>query len=147
MTRAEFEELHNVRLIPKSKSWTMRLIGFIVPESLTYCMVYRWPWQLRSTMAHPDDLDPMKNLLKLDHELVHAVRFARWWGPFFMALAILPPGRWYVERWAYLHDIEAGRYMLWEVVEILWFKYRINSWGWPAMPMMAHWFEQQLRSR
>jgi hypothetical protein len=138
-----FEELHDVRLIRKSDSWLMRLIGFFSADFMDFYTTYRLPLQARVTICYPDTLEePSEEVL--DHELVHALDFERWWGPWFMALVIFPPGRWYVERWAYLQDIQRGRYTAQSAAEMLWEGYRIKTWGWPSPRKMHQWFTERL---
>ncbi len=147
MTTKKFEKLHNVRLIPKSQSWLMRFIGFLGSDFLKFCSTFRLPWQRKVTIAYIDGMDPMANMPKLEHELDHADVFAKFWGPYFMALAIVPPGRWFVERHPYLEDIKAGRYTVSGAVNVLWNSYRIKAWGWPSPRRMHAWFIKQLREQ
>jgi hypothetical protein len=144
MSIERFEELHNVRLIPKSESWLLSVIGFFRSDFLKFCTTYRLPFQPRVTMAYVDGMDPMENLAKMEHELDHADVFAKWWGPYFMALAIFPPGRWFVERHPYLEDIRAGRYTATAAATVLWHSYGIKSWRWPSPRYMHAWFVKQL---
>ncbi len=139
----EFEEIHHVRLIPKGRSWLMRFIGFFSADFMGFYTTYRLPLQRRVTICYPQGLgEPDERIL--DHELVHAADFARWWGPWFMALAIFPPGRWYVERWAYLQDIQEGHRTVLDVVDTLWHSYRIKAWRWPSTHKMHQWFTERL---
>lgn len=147
MTREQFEKQHNVLLIPKSESYLMRFIGFFSKRfMLFFWTTYRLPFQSKVRITYPDGIfDPMQHTNVLDHELVHARDFAHWWGPYFMALVVVPGGIWIVERRAYLVDIKDGRHTAGSAADVLWFDYGIRRYlGWPTRAAMELWLTLEL---
>jgi hypothetical protein len=139
-----FEKKHNVLLVRKDKDPLMWLIGKFSKRFRRFVTTYRLPGMKRPHICIPNGpiwFAPLSFKRLLKHELVHAVDFAKWWGPFFMALAIVPPGRWLVERYAYLTDIKSGRLPIARAVDKLWIDYGIKSFGFPSRKYMTKWFE------
>lgn len=157
-----FEDTYSVRLVRKDRLWSMRMVGWILRVLpafrrgefvTTWWTTYRLPWQSKPTIAYPTRvLDPMSlaYLHVRQHELVHAdnmqtlISLAG-----MLMLYILVPlpvffsGRWFIERYAYLGDIEAGMYTPEEAAGILWSNY---AWPWPRQ-LMIGWFRSELRAR
>lgn len=158
MDKNDFEAKNNVRLLPKNKSITMRIIGALLYVFMgskfmdNFWTTYRLPFQKRSTIAYPlkSVSDPMSPAYRsiLEHEVVHSKDFSTAWGLFkmfwFVWLIPLPiffSGRWYVERKAYLENILHHNYSIDYVVNVLWFQY---AWCWPR-PLMRKWFLREYK--
>jgi hypothetical protein len=135
-----------VRIVPKRSDWLMRFIGRFSAEFMSFWTTYRLPFQKKVTICYPLGIVPEedRHIPILEHEMVHAKDFIKWWGPWFMALAILPPGRWFVERRAYLQDIQRKHLTLERAVNTLWWKYQIRTLGIPSRKHMTKWFEERL---
>jgi hypothetical protein len=138
-------------LLPASQSWLRRLLAalYMVPMERVW-MTYRLPFQGAVQITYPDAVEkPMASRL-VSHELIHARWLAKWWGPVAgLLLAALVPlpiffsGRWFIERHAHLHDIEAGYCTVEKAADRLWNKY---LWAWPR-PLMRRWFEKKTRAK
>ena len=144
-----FEAEHNCRLIPKSESRPMRVIGFFSQHFYEdFWTTYR-VWFGKTTITYPDSVeDPLDDSDILDHELAHVPQWEPWYGPvwvtslaFLFPLPFLFSGRWFIERPAFLKDIRAKRLTVDEVVDILWTSY---LWAWPR-PLMRKWLIAELR--
>jgi hypothetical protein len=110
-------------------------------------MTYRLPFQSYVRVTHPDLIAPMSRPDIVEHEMYHVTQFESWWGPWLIPLAaslfplpVLLSGRWFIERWAYLGDIKAGRLTVEAAAETLWGLY---GWCWPK-PLMRRWFRGEL---
>lgn len=151
MTKTEFEIMHDVRLIPKSRSRLMRLAGVFLGSAFMtdFWTTYRVPFA-KPVISYPDDTrEPMRHTTTLDHELVHVGQLRPWYGPFLLSLLVtvfpLPfffSGRWYIERPAYLNEIKNNIRELDDAVDILWNDY---GWCWPK-PLMRRWFQKHFSS-
>ena len=140
-----FQKQHNVLLIPKESAWTMRVITYFYEPFKWFWTTYRWPFQDKTRICYPSHVrDPMSRLDVLEHELFHVKVAAKWWGPFFHALTIIPGFRFYIERWAMLNDIKKGRRTVDQTVGILWTDYQIDFMGIPSKHHMTKWFLEQL---
>lgn len=131
-------------LRPASKDWLRRLLKPIVRDEFWFTR--RFPF-CQAVITHPDFVTNPKDHPVLQHELHHVEQFSKWWAPFVLPLlaTCLPSpvffsGRWYVERWAYLADIRAGRLTIDGAVQALWSGY---GWCWPK-PLMRKWFKSKL---
>ena len=109
-------------------------------------MVYRWPWERKVRVTHPDDVAPEspEKFKARRHEFHHVQDFIPWWGPWvcialaiFFPLPILFSGRWFLERRAYRDGIDCGFTTVDRVVDGLWSSY---GWAWPK-PWMRRWLE------
>lgn len=149
MNKNEFEKQHDVKVICKSESKLMSLIGWFFPAFMTYFWTtYRLPFG-KPTITYPTSVsDPMKSQSVLEHELVHCKDMRSGWGLFkmFWLVWLLPmpiifSGRWFIERHAYLHNILNHGYELERAVSILWNGY---GWAWPK-PLMRRWFEKAVK--
>lgn len=104
---------------------------------------WRWPWESRVTIYHPRGFRGTYSPV-LPHELYHArEQWSKWWGPWLLPLLysllplpILVSGRWWIERGAYLLDIQAGRLTIDQAVDTLWHDY---LWPMPRF-LMRGWF-------
>jgi len=83
----------------------------------------------------------------LEHEMIHVEDMRSWWGLLksallvsLLPLPILFSGRWYVERYAYLHNIINHGYNIDRCVNLLWSGY---GWAWPK-PLMKKWFYKKV---
>ncbi len=149
MNIQEFEQQYNVKLIPKSKSLSMRLVGFFSKRFMDFWTTYRLPFQKQVKITYPDRVtNPASHTNTLEHELIHKIWFAKWHGPLMIIplvslfpLPILFSGRWIVERYAYLYDILYHGYSIEYVIHILWNSY---GWCWPKS-LMRKWFEQKVK--
>lgn len=150
MTIAEFEQKHGVRLIPKSKSKFMWLVGLILGKRfMDFWITYRLPFQKATTITYPPKTDdPMKYKSVLEHELVHAKLLEKWYGPVLGALLvsvfplpILFSGRWFIERSAYLCNILNHGYEVDWVIDTLWDNY---LFCWPKS-LMKRWFLKKIK--
>lgn len=130
------------RLVRKDKCWPMRAISWVLGASFLtdFWTTYRLPFG-GTVIAYPLAVtNPLGSWRIIEHELYHVRQFARWWGPIVAPLAaILPPGRWLIEREAYANDIQNGRYSIDQAVAILWEGY---GKPWPRSWMRA-WFKKQ----
>jgi hypothetical protein len=151
MNKSDFENKHNVLLLPKDKSWPMRIIGFF-SKTFTYRFwtTYRLPFQKKARITYPPDVNPIKpwHLPTLEHELIHVKDMSTSWGLFkiFWLLWLIPlpiifSGRWFIERHAYLHNIINHDRKIESVVNILWNGY---GWVWPKY-LMRKWFEKKVK--
>jgi hypothetical protein len=149
MTIVEFEEKHGVHLKKKSECWWARIIGIFWPAFLTrWWTTIRFPF-CKGVIAYAGQLDPMHCAYEgiLEHELMHVEQQRGAWGLFksimlcfFFPMPILFSGRWYIERYPYLRDIQKGRHTIEGTVENLWRYYLL---AWPK-PLMRAWFESKL---
>ena len=173
MTREEIEKAWGFRFIRKSDSWLMRSVaGFLnlLPKEVRetskgpvkfgrgdkfmeeFATTYRLPFQSIVCCAYPghwDVTDPFYEDLWA-HEGVHAKDLSTAWGLFKMfwlvwllPLPIVLSGRWYIERWAFLQDIERKRFTIEEGAEMLWRDY---LFAWPR-PWVIRWWKAQLAKR
>ena len=152
-TIQQYEAEKQVRLIPKTQSLLMRLTAFILGSGFmnNFWTTYRLPFQKVPTITYPPDvLDPLKYFYTLEHEMVHVEDLRKPFAPIYMGLmvSLLPlpilfSGRWYVERYAYLHNILNHGYSVDYVVETLWSKY---AWCWPRS-LMRKWFLKKIAER
>ena len=151
MNITEFEKKHNVRFISKDKSWLMRLIGFF-SNTFTYNFwtTYRLPFQKPTITYPPDTKDPMALRYRSirEHELIHCKDmrsacglFKIFWLFLLIPLPILFSGRWFIERYAYLHGIINYNHSIDRVINILWDSY---GWIWPKS-LMRRWFNRKLK--
>jgi len=151
MTILEFEQKHNVRLILKTESKFMRLIGLILGRKFreSFWTTYRLPFQKLSTITYTAKSgDPMQYKSTLSHELIHVKLLDKWYGPLLggllvslVPLPVLFSGRWYIERYAYLDGILNYNYDIDGVVNLLW-----NGYGWPwPKPLMKRWFLRKIK--
>ena len=144
----------DVVLVSKARSPTMRLLGLVLGRQFMrqFWTTYRWPFQRQVRIAHPAGIvDPDTYDAILEHELLHAETFRKWWGPWaLIPLAVLLPlpiflsGRWFIERHAYLLDIRRGRRSVDQAVSVLWHGYGMP---WPRKWMHAWFTRELLRSR
>jgi len=150
MTAEDFEKANKVKLIAKRDSFFMKLVSLFVPRFMTrYWTTYRLPFQRLPRIAYPNGVeDPMKNLGTLDHEMIHVGQLRPWYGPLWLSMLytlfpffVLFSGRWFVERRAYLLDIQNGRKTLESAVETLWKAY---FYPWPKS-LMRKWFTKEIR--
>jgi len=136
----------------------MRLVGFFSKRFMTdFWTTYRLPFQKYTTIAYPDkDRSGKRTMLYVDairrhgilnHEIIHTILLERWYGPVLagalaigLPLPVLFSGRWYLERWAYLADIQRGMRTVNEAVDVLWNGY---MWVWPRS-WMAEWFNNNM---
>ena len=135
----------------KSDLWWARAIGLFWPAFLIrWWTTVRFPF-CRGVIAYPDTVDdPMRPgyAWVLDHELVHVVQQQSAWGLFesavlyfLLPLPIVFSGRWFIERRAYLLDIQAGHQTVESAAYNLW---RYYLWAWPK-PLMRRWFQKQVQ--
>jgi hypothetical protein len=139
-------------LVAKAADPVMRLIGLVLGQAFMeqFWTTYRLPF-CAARICYPSCVKlPGARTEILDHELVHVRQFAPWWGPLAMLLgATLFPlpsrlsGRWFIERRAYLRDIQEGRMTPGEAVDILWNYY---AKPWPRAWMLA-WFQRELAAK
>ncbi len=153
LQRELFEETYRVRLRPKSKLWWARAIGELSPSFMTsFWTTVRFPGQ-PPVIAYPTTVkEPLETRYHgiLKHELVHVNQMRTSWGLikttalyFFLPLPILFSGRWYVERPAYLLDIDTGRKSIDGATELLWRSYVVP---WPR-PLMRRWFKKHAKTQ
>lgn len=118
----------------------------------SYATTYRLPCQKLPWAAHPDLWDVVDPRFRdlWDHEGIHAKDMSTAWGLFkmFWLLWLLPlpvviSGRWYIERWVFLQDIERGPLTLEQAAEILWRDY---FFAWPRS-WAIRWWKAQLEKR
>lgn len=168
MTKSEFESENGVKLVRKDELWEMRLIAWVFNLFPKYArmdgtkigrgdrfMKYFWttwkrlPWSKHVHICHgTSEMDPMGWELAWlrTHELFHVRSMKTLWGwiktAFLYVLVPLPvfySGRWYIEREAYLNDINSGILTIDQAIEQLWADYFMP---WPKKKMKA-WFEEQ----
>jgi len=162
MTAAEFCQRHQVRFEKKSTLRLMRWVAWFLscfPKvndgecrgerfMTAFWTTYRLPFG-QVIIAHPDWVDPMMDRWEWlrQHELVHAYGMRSTCGLLWHALMLvlfpLPAflsGRWYIERWAMLIDIRAGKRTVAEETELLWREY---LWPWPR-EWAARWWQWAL---
>lgn len=134
-----------VRLVAKNESRLMRALGVFLGSSFIdeWWTTFRLPFAKHVCVYHPPDADPVGHWRIVDHELVHAADLRHWYGPwlFMLGAALLPlpvlfSGRWFIERHAYLRDIQQGRCSIEQAVDVLWWRY---GFCWPR-PLMRRWF-------
>jgi len=160
MTIKEFEDLHEVFIMPKSSHWFHKVAGWFIPAwNVGIFSVLRFPGRSRPVIWVPDarlnqDGFVSKYSGTLKHELVHCHQQSSWWGVTMTSLlvTVLPlpvfySGRWWVERYAFLKDIERdkasgkyGKYTPEIAAQILH-----ESYGrpWPVKKMIK-WFETEI---
>jgi len=154
MTPAEIREAlaaNKMRVRPKSESWLMRTIGFLLAlfrinarflERYT-TVIWRdvWypsPWR---DFDIDDDAQLAAHASTFEHELVHVAQRKKWWLFWAVSYLLLPLPfglawfRWRWEREAYLTNIRNGR-TIEQCVDALW----AYGWPWPRAWMRA-WFE------
>ena len=129
-----------------SDDWLRRVLATLRLVKRTRWMVYRFPWQRRVRVTHPDDVDPRaadRHRVRR-HEFHHVQDFIPWWGPWvqislcaLLPLPVLFSGRWFVERRAYRDAIDQGWTTVDRVLDVLWSKY---AFAWPR-PLMRAWLE------
>lgn len=137
---------HGGKLVSKDSSVLMRLIALFVPRFMSFWTTWRMPWQSRARIGYPPGTHkPESRTDILSHELVHVAQFEPWWGPFviFALVTVFPlpmyfSGRWFVERRAYLKDIQLGRHSPESAAWILWARY---GKPWPRL-WMVRWFRE-----
>jgi len=158
MNIEQFEQKNNVNLIPKADSKLMRTVGWVLkpftPSFMThFWTTYRIPFK-KPTIAYPSIVQEAahdKYKSTLEHEMMHAEDMRSGWGLFkmfclllFFPMPVIFSGRWYIERYPYLHNMinHASRgYTVEREVENLWNNY---IWAWPK-PLMKKWFEKKLK--
>lgn len=138
-----------VQLVSKEEDPIMRAVGLVLGRAFmdSFWTTYRLPF-CAPRVCYPSAVKlPGAHWETLDHELVHVEQLASWWGPLVMLLGatLLPlpsiySGRWFIERRAYLRDIQAGRRTVGEAVDILDSYY---GHPWPREIMTA-WFNANL---
>jgi len=116
-------------------------------------MVYRWPWERKVRITHPNKVNPesLDRFKVRRHEFHHVQDFTPWWGPWLcIALAVLFPfpllfsGRWFLERRPYRDEIDLGWNTVDKVVDTLGgFKY---GWAWPKA-WMRRWLESHEKDK
>ena len=134
------------RLIRADESKLRKLLSmFVVP---TMWMTYRLPFQRYVRITYPIFIADPETSLTLQHELCHVPIFSTWWGPWvvpllvsLIPLPVLFSGRWFVERWAYLADIKAGRITIDQAVDNLW---NLYAYAWPKS-LMYRWFNRHIK--
>lgn len=137
---------HGGKLIAKHRSPLMRLIAVFVPNWMDFWTTWRLPFQRQVRIGYPPGTwQPANRLEILSHELVHVAQFEPWWGPWVVIpLALLFPlpvlfsGRWFIERRAYLKDIQSGRHTPESAANTLW---RLYGAPWPRA-WMVRWFKE-----
>lgn len=151
----EFEKKHSVILIPKKQSRFMKLVSRVLGKTFMdeFWTTYRLPGEL-PTITFPDvndltkyDQIPSWAWPVLEHELIHAEDMRSTWGliksAFLVSIFPLPvlfSGRWFIERYAYLHGIIKYGDDVDAVVESLWSGY---GFPWPKS-LMRKWFNKKL---
>lgn len=154
---AEFTAKYGVDLICKDKSWSMRVINILLWPLLQgrfmtdFITTIRFPFQ-RGFIAYPvgvseaDFLSPTYAQVRT-HELFHVDQQKGPWGLIksyvlylIFPLPALLSGRWWLERYAYLSDIKAGKLTVDQAVDALWWGY---FFCWPRS-WMKDWFLKQL---
>jgi len=153
MDKTEFEKKYNVLLLPKNKSWPMRIIGFFSKSFMyNFWTTYRLPFQKKARITYPPGTNPMEKwyIPTLEHELIHVKDMSTAWGLFKMfwlvwllPLPIIFSGRWFIERYAYLHNILNHGRKIEDVVDILWSGY---LWAWPKC-LMRKWFNKKVKEK
>lgn len=153
----EFEALHNVKLMLKTKSFFMRLVSVVLGQSFmdNFWTTFRLPFQKQVTITYPKSNDiskyseiPSGFMPILEHELIHAKDMASSWGLFKMfwlvwllPLPIIFSGRWIIERYSYLNGMIKYGDDVEQAVDTLWDNY---LWPWPK-PLMRKWFYKKLK--
>lgn len=152
MTASEFEHKHRIRFRPKAGSRLMAAAAYFLgsPFLTDFWTTIRFPWG-PATIYFPTKLvapNPDRDAAVLEHELVHVAQQRSAWGLFrstmlyfFLPLPWGLSGRWWIERPAFLLDIQAGRRTVDRAVDLLWNAY---LWPWPRR-WMRRWFAAQLR--
>lgn len=143
------------RLIAKEDSRLMRVIGAILRPFdgglfMQRATTYRLPFQKYARVCIPKAVIGYSAVVAdiEAHELHHVQQFATKLGPWWVILAQLFPlpvffsGRWFVERGAYLDEIERGDLTLDTAIDILWTQY---GWPWPRS-WMRRWFIKKLNA-
>ena len=132
----------NERYVSKADSRLMRFLNLFARGKF----MEEWWTTLGNTIYYPTEIkDPMVENCKIcrEHELVHVRQFQRYgWlimlcGYLLFPLPIIFSGRWYIERWAWLIDIDAKACSCKYSADLLWSAY---AWAWPRKEMLA-WFE------
>jgi hypothetical protein len=148
LQRELFEQTYQVLLRPKGDLGWANIIGQLSPTFMTrFWTTTRFPGQL-PVISYPTTVDnPMDPRYRtiLKHELVHCQQMRSTWGLirsialyFFLPLPIFFSGRWYMERTAFLIDINDGIKTPAYTVELLWRSY---LYPWPRT-LMRRWFEK-----
>ena len=90
MNQKEFEDLHEVNLIQKDKSWFMQALNiFLWPMGfMSFYTTYQLPFQKRATITYPKGIGAMECPDILEHELWHVEQFKPWYGPLMVGLAV-----------------------------------------------------------
>jgi hypothetical protein len=143
----EFEKTHDVRLVRKDKYWLSNIINKIFPSFDNFWTTFRLPF-CKAVITYPTIVNtPMLYTDVLKHELVHVKQLKPWYGPFLVALlyAFVPlpvffSGRWFIERDAYLLNINDGVYTPEEAAHILTVYYWLP---WPKS-WMIKWFKNKV---
>lgn len=153
---------YGVVLADKSDSLMMRALAAVLWPLLGPAFMESFFTTIRFPLCRPRIYCPRSGPVArasrfaqvLRHELVHVRQFAPWYGPAWVALQyLLVPlpfglsGRWFIERDAYVVDIEhligrghpASR-AIDIAVEQLWGAY---GWPWPRA-WMRRWFETKV---
>jgi len=135
----------------------MRVVGFVLKPFTPTFMTHFWttfriPFG-KPIISYPLNVeDPTEERYApvLQHEKIHSEDerstwglFKMFWLYFFLPLPVLFSGRWYVERYAYLHNMinhTDNGYTVERGVESLWNNY---LWAWPK-PLMRKWFNKKL---
>lgn len=148
-----FLDRYGARLRPKNEFWLWRLFGRFSDAWLTRWWTTFWvPGDSVPTIWYPTSMtfrEALAHQGTIEHELIHCEQQSTLLGWALTVLAqvfplpVLFSGRWFVERPAYLYDIEQKRRTIDESVEILWHAY---GWAWPR-PLMRRWFERELSRR
>lgn len=146
--------LLTARIVPKSSSRLMQLIGWLLAclRVNKRFMSHFWT-TIGSTIYAPESAYWSNQLYRPDHGVVchemHHVWQWQTWGCFrmvvgylFSPLPFLLSGRWLIERGPFLDDIKRGRRTVDQAVEILWSEY---GWPWPRA-WMRRWFLRKSRN-
>ncbi len=160
-----FRKKSELRLM-RAVAWLLNRLPKVISESggsyveegrgdlfmTKYVTIYRLPFQKVPWAAYPDSwdvVDPRHRDL-WDHEGIHAKDMSTAWGLFKMfwlvwllPLPVVLSGRWYIERWALLQDIERGPLTLEQAADRLWRDY---FFAWPKS-WAIRWWKGQLEKR
>ena len=143
----ELQALGKLRILNKGSSRLWRLLGWFSDDQMhMWWTVYRLPFG-RAVMAHPPGADIRQEWKLANHELYHVEWMLNWWGPwvllplyFLVPLPVWFSGRWFIERGAYLRDLETDRLTIDQCIDFLWRRYAM---AWPKGKMRA-WLEREV---
>lgn len=128
-------------LVRADKSWLRQLLSLVVPLDSVW-MTYRFPFRA-AVVTYPVGTSSPSRSPTLKHEEHHVKQLGTWYGPLWLLLlaTLLPlpvffSGRWFIERRAYLGDINRGQLTADRAADILWSRYGMC---WPKA-LMRRWF-------